>query len=128
MDSYPVFRRERIIGEGNIRRDGLYYTIACQANLPAGQIYRLSLWCKKGNIDLGVLMPNEHGFSLQKKIPAKNISTEDIRFVIADSIYAEYIPIDDANPFSSISKLLQARFERKDGKAYISYFPNNQKE
>ena len=128
MQIYPVFFGEEIIGEARMSREGLYYNIVCQANLQEKKIYRLFLVHKEGTVDLGVLLPNQHGFSLRKNIPVKNISTEEIRFVIAGSIHVKYIPIDDVSPFLSISNLLQARFERKDGKAYISYSPNNQKE
>ena len=79
---YEVYLGNQSAGKVQLIRQGLYYRVICRCRVPGDQVFRL--YAVQGNRreNLGVVIPDGDGFSLDKKIPAKNLAGEKIRFIL----------------------------------------------
>ncbi len=115
---YSVELNSRSIGKVQIKRCGLYYRIRCRCTLPAEQICRLTVHCGNTHKNLGILVPMEDGFGLDRKVPVKEIGEGKPSFTVTmkqKPAAVTFIPICDEEPFAYISRLKESFLIRKDG-------------
>lgn len=77
---YPVFYGDTQIGKVQVLHQGLYAVFQAHARLPEGEIYRLWAVWDGGELNLGVMTPEEEGFSLRTRRAAKHLGAENLRF------------------------------------------------
>lgn len=122
MDTYHVLYNGKVVGNVEVRKEGLYYCFACRAALRTGMIYRLFLQCGNEEIDLGILVPQNHEFTTKKKLPINRLHEEGFCFIIKsiDECNRKItIEIVNNKPFPYIDKLQVARFQRCNGGAFV---------
>ena len=108
---YPV----EDAGHVAVSREGLYYRFQCRVKLPANRIYRLQLCSDMDSIDLGILIPINGSYELDKKIPAKYMKDESFTFKIIDKLSKDqFIPIFENEPFSHICQIHNGCFCIRD--------------
>ena len=119
---YTVLQHNQEIGKVCVTRQGLYYAFHCRCELPADDIFRLTV--RSGTVykKLGVLIPYEGGFGLDTKLPVKEIGEGDLLFSVVrhcDSFSGVFVPIIDEEPFAYISRLKKSFLIIKNGQPGI---------
>ena len=117
-----VYFEDTTVGNCRITREGLYYRIACRCSRVTEAVCRLVLQCKDQNIDLGVLVPVDGGFGLDKRIPVKQLPLGQPHFLINVPGRREeprFVPVREGEPFSYLSNMKGARFARRNGEAGV---------
>ena len=103
------------VGSVAVSREGLYYRFRCLVKLEEKQICRLQ--CCWGNqcMDLGILIPVNNHYELDRKLPVKNFTDADCIFRITSNQTKErFIPIRQDAPFSNLQHLQNAKFSVRD--------------
>lgn len=120
MNTYNVLFRQQCVGKATVKREGLYYCFRCRAELPSEQIYRLIMLNGMEQKNLGILVPCNHVFILNKKLPVSHFSGEGFEFFITSSDdNSKCIEVVQDKPFDYIDKLSRATYRLKNGKSYI---------
>lgn len=105
---YPVLYEKNHAGKIVVQRKGLYYHFYCRCVLPQDNIYRLIVVCNAERESLGILVPQEDSFVLNKKIPMKHIGEGNMTFTVTanrEVPRGNFVPISPVEPFSYLSQL-----------------------
>ena len=114
---YPVYYHENSVGNAEVEKCGMYYLLRCHCNLAGDKPYRIVVGCKDKEVDLGICIPDDTGFYLQKQIPIKNIGEEPILFNVVRRDHEEaWYPITQGQPFMQLSILQNATYSIQNGK------------
>lgn len=121
MLSYDIFWNSVKVGSAIISTSGLYSHISCKCRLEHPDVYRISIKSDSGDLFLGVCVPERDLFVLDKKIPSKYISGDNIRFCLErkGEMPANEMLIASANMKLSISLLRKMRYRMVNGSPYI---------
>ena len=118
MEIMNVSLDQRVVGTVEMQKKGLYYQLCCRCKLPAGKIYRLKAVCEHNTVDLGICVPFEDDFGVDKSVPVKCFDTKIVSFYLfANSGETNdiFIPLETEKPFSNLQNIMDAKFERRDG-------------
>lgn len=116
--NYPVYFGNDPVGKVQVLGQGLYYGFHCRCQLTGAVMCRLEVSCGGKRENLGVLVPMDEGFGLDRKLPAKRFAGGSPRFEIIpkhDKPTGIFIPITPEEPFSYIEKLKDGFLARKNG-------------
>ena len=116
--SYDIYLGDKTAGKAEVSRQGLYYRIRCQCHLSEESLCRV--WM--GDVNLGVLIPEGQGFSLETKLPVKRVENKSIKFSVHPNrpvLTGRFIPIKPEEPFAYIERLKDAYLARQDGQLGI---------
>ena len=126
--TYAVRFGNQDVGKVQVKREGLYYRFFCRCRLSGEVVCRLFVVCGEKEESLGVVVPAEDGFGLDKKIPAKRLGDGPMQFYLAtkgggirveSQVPGTFIPIYPEEPFAYIARLKEAFFVRQNGQAGI---------
>ena len=127
-NTYSVRFGTQDVGKVQVKREGLYYRFFCRCRLSGDVVCRLVAVCGGKEENLGVVVPVEDGFGLDKKIPAKRLGEGPMEFYIAtkgsiptseNRQPGNFIAIYPEEPFAYIARLKEAFFVRQNGQAGI---------
>ena len=124
---YEVFYGGESVGKLQLIPQGLYLHIICRCHLPGKQIYKLYAVMEHHRENLGVVIPDGDGGILQKKIPAKYLREERLRFIISagtEDLQGKFIPICPEEPFYYIDRLKNSFLELENGRIGIRITEN----
>ena len=116
--SYEVCFGKDTVGKVQVLRQGLYYRFICRCRLTGDVICRLVARCGEKQENLGIVVPMEDGFGLDKKIPVKQIGEGNMDFLLVpkhDQLMGKFVPICPEEPFAYITRLKESFLVRKDG-------------
>ena len=126
--TYTVRFGNQDVGKVQVTREGLYYRFFCRCKLSGDVVCRLTVTCGEKKEILGVVVPVEDGFGLEKKIPAKRRGEGPMQFFLSakggtekteDGGGGQLVPVYPEEPFAYIAQLKQAFFVRQNGQAAI---------
>ena len=80
---YEVYEGTSCVGKVQLLRQGLYYRLICRCSIQSDSIYRLYIHKSGVQENLGVLIPDEDGISLDRNIPVKRIGDGSFRFSVS---------------------------------------------
>ena len=124
---YEVTLGNNPAGKVQISKQGLYCRVVCHCIVPKDMVYRLyaAVGEKRGN--LGVVVPNDSGYLLDRKIPAKQLEgcSGFLLSAKSEKETGQFIPIHPSEPFSYIRDLESAFMEIQDGKIGIRLKENS---
>ena len=115
---HDIYLRDKVVGEAQVRREGLYYRIRCRCKLVEESLCRI----KVDSVSLGVLIPDGDFFCLDTKLPVKRFENQNANFLIQPNrpvLAGKFIPIKPEEPFSYIERLKNAYLARQDGQLGI---------
>ena len=115
--SFEVYLGDKPAGKLQITREGLYYRLLCRCQVPDEMVYRLFAVSDKERVNLGVVIPDGDGFTLERRIPAKQLQSGS-RFVLSarsDTEEGRFVPVYPEEPFTYISQLETAFLEVRAG-------------
>lgn len=116
--NYPVNFGGQAVGKVQVRRDGLYYCFFCRCRLSGDVVFRLAVTCGKRQENLGILVPDGDGFSLETRLAAKKLGGEELSFQLIPNrvVHPErFIPIYPEEPFAYLARLKDGYFSYRDG-------------
>lgn len=119
MTEYPVYQGDQSVGSAVVSLSGLYYHIRCSCKPADDKIYRLMAVDTNGNVELGVLVPTNGKYCINKKLPVKRFKGDILRFFLFSENSTDekrFIPVDPQCTFDAIAQLESARFGAKEGK------------
>ena len=120
--SFAVTLGGKPVGKVLVNRQGLYMSFHCRCDLKGDEIYRLVVACGGSRQNLGVLIPGEGGFVLQRKVPAKQIGEGDMTFTLTTKqtpVSDVFVPIRPEEPFAYIHRLKESFLTIRDGQPGI---------
>ena len=124
--TYTVRFGNQDVGKVQVSREGLYYRFFCRCRISGDVVCRLAVVCGEKEEILGVVVPVEEGFGLEKKLPAKRLGEGTMEFFLITKGSApiretrqegKFVPIYPEEPFAYIAQLKQAFFVRQNGQA-----------
>ena len=124
--TYTVRFGNQDVGKVQVSREGLYYRFFCRCRISGDVVCRLAVVCGDKEEILGVVVPVEEGFGLEKKLPAKRLGEGTMEFFLITKGSApiretrkegKFVPIYPEEPFAYIAQLKQAFFVRQNGQA-----------
>lgn len=118
---YDVTLNGKVVGQAQVRKEGLYYRFQCQCRL-SGDVCKLEVACGENRANLGVLIPTGDGFGLETKLPVKRIGEGIMEFFIIPNrvvLAGKFVPIYPEEPFAYIEKLKKAHLARQNGQLGI---------
>ena len=115
---YEIYFGKNKAGRVQVTREGLYYRFFCRCKLSGDVVCRLLVRCGDQQESLGVVVPVEDGFGLEKRLPVKHLGEGDMEFFLMpkiDRIGGKFVPIYPEEPFSYIARLMDAFLARQNG-------------
>ena len=115
--NYEVRFGNRIVGTVKAERRGLYYQFSCRCSLSGDVICRLKVRCGEMEQDLGILVPMEGTFGLEKMLPAKYLGQGIPEFTLGakgESASRLCSPVYPEEPFAYIEQLKDAFLVRSE--------------
>lgn len=120
--NYAVTFGQAQVGRVQVQKQGLYYRFICRCQISGDVVCRLAVRCGGKQENLGVVVPLEQGFGLEKKLPCKHFGKGEPEFLLLprhERSAGTFVPIYPEEPFAYIRKLKDAYFERRYGQAGI---------
>ena len=71
-DTYDIMFDESPVGKAQMEKQGLYILFSCRCRLPEDGLYRIHVICGENRLDLGICVPMESAFGMDKKVPVKH--------------------------------------------------------
>lgn len=114
-----VGRYEIMQGTGTVtvEKQGLYYHFSCRCRLSGEVMHRLVVTTDRGTVDLGVCVPMDGRFGVERKLPVKRFG-EDPCFQLLpkhDRMQGRFVPVYPEEPFAYLSKLKNAFLTTRNG-------------
>lgn len=119
---YPIELSGREIGQAEVTRQGLYYHFTCRCRLTGEVICRLAAVCGDQMENLGVPVPENGYFVLQKNVPVSKLKDGNLRVRVVPrhpQLDGKFIPIRPEEPFAYLSRLKDAYLQRRGGQLGI---------
>jgi len=117
MDIYcDILFGNEPVGTAKIKKEGLYYRFSCSCRFTGRVVFSIFADCGDRHVNLGVCVPKDNAFILEKRIPAKALGDGQI------TLYAQprhapmdenFVPIRAEEPFEYIEKLQKSYLCRR---------------
>lgn len=115
--NYGVYFADNLCGKVQVRKQGLYYLFVCRCQLSGDVICCLKAVFPGEERKLGILVPMDGGFGLQRKVPVKHFDGKPLRFIVSvkgEESAGLFAPIYPDEPFMYIEKLKDGYLARKN--------------
>lgn len=119
---YDILRGGEAIGQADINREGLYYRFSCRCRLSGEVICRLKVTWEDKEENLGILIPDGNGFSLNVRIPVSRVGKGKPVFHVLPRHGKpddRFIPISPETPFQYLHRLQDAYLQVREGQPGI---------
>ena len=120
--NYEVLFGNRSCGKVQVLRQGLYSRFLFRCSLSGNVLCRLQVNCGGKQEDLGVLIPGDSGFGLDKKVPVKHFGEGIPQFRLHTKQTdgeERFIPIIPEEPFAYMARLKGSYLVRRNGQTGI---------
>ena len=124
---YEVTCGKTVVGKVQLVQQGLYYRVTCRCHLPDEQVYRLYAVQDGCRENIGVVIPEGDGSTLNKKIPAKKLTPQNLCFILSageTSVSGKFVPVSPEEPFLYIDRLKTAFLQSDHGQIGINIQEN----
>ena len=115
---FKILYNDKVVGQAEIAKEGLYYRIHCACTLPNSSIHRITVKDGENVLDLGICVPVDDKFVVNARIPVKYIKGESPEFYLVSGAN-KGIPVATGKPFSQLDKLETARLQVTNGQSEI---------
>ena len=108
-------------GAVTVEKQGLYYHFSCRCRLSGEVMHRLVVTTDAGRVDLGVCVPMDGQFGVERRVPCKRFG-KDPKFQLLpkhERMQGKFVPIYPEEPFAYMTKLKNAFLDVRDGQIGI---------
>ena len=116
VGSYEIKQGDKVIGKVRVEKQGLYYQISCRCQLTGNDIHRLVVTCGGRTENLGICVPMEGGFGVEKKLPCKRLGQGTPEFTLVpkqEKPQGKFVAVYPEEPFSYMARLKGAFLARQ---------------
>ncbi|MBQ7801543.1 MAG: hypothetical protein IJ375_04395 [Oscillospiraceae bacterium] len=120
--SYELLIGTKPAGQVTVRREGLYWHFSCRCRLSGDVVCRLTVRCGGNEENLGILVPMDGQFGLEKKLPCKRLGEGVPEFLVQpkhEAVEGKFVPIYPEEPFAYMAKLKDAFLATQAGQLGI---------
>lgn len=124
VGTYEIRLGSSPVGHVTVERQGLYYRFFCRCELREKGMYRLAASCDGNREDLGILIPMDGAFGLEKRIPVKRLGEGNPEFFLMgkeSEKREKFVPVYPEEPFSYMSRLKDAYLARREGQLGLEF-------
>ena len=122
VGTYEICRGNETVGTAKVEKQGLYYRICCRCRVSGEGMRRIVVTCGITREDLGICVPMDGNFGLDRKIPCKRFGEGVPAFSMMPK-YPEaagkYVPVYPDEPFAYMTRLKDAYLQVRDGQPGI---------
>ena len=122
VGTYEIRRGNETVGTAKVEKQGLYYRICCRCRVSGEGMRRIVVTCGKTREDLGICVPMDGNFGLDRKIPCKRFGEGVPAFSMMPK-YPEaagkFVPVYPDEPFAYMTRLKDAYLQVRDGQPGI---------
>ena len=115
---YDIFLENKKVGTAFVEKEGLYYCFNCKCSLPPNNIFKINISDGNNITKLGICIPNDDKFILNKRVPIKYLSGDSYIFSV-ESVYKDTILLVNSACFDYLDKLETARLKIINKQAFI---------
>lgn len=116
VGTYEIKQGDKCIGKARVEKQGLYYQISCRCKPEGQEMHRLTVKCGGRTENLGICVPVEGGFGVEKKIPCKRLGQGTLEFQILtkqEKQLGKFVAVYPEEPFSYMARLKGAFLARQ---------------
>ena len=127
--NYEVKFGAEKVGKVQVLRQGLYFRFICHCKIPSDMVVKLVIRCGGKSDNIGVLIPFDEDFQLDKKYPVKKFSQGTPEFYLAprhDTVNGKFVPIYPEEPFAYIARLKDAFLATQSGQVGVMLKENKE--
>ena len=118
VGSYAILQGTDKVGTAVVTQEGLYYRISCRCRYGGEPMRRIFMNLGDQQLDLGVCVPVDGQFGLEKRIPRKNLVSGTPQFRLMPKYRRTdrlFVPVYPEEPFAYMAKLKDAFLEIREG-------------
>lgn len=122
VGTYDIYRGNEVVGTARVEKQGLYYHICCRCKVSGEGMRRIVVTCGKTRHDLGICVPMDGTFGVDKKIPCKKFGGESPEFLLLPKypgVQGKFVPVYPDEPFAYMTRLKDAYLQVRDGQPGI---------
>lgn len=122
VGKYEIRQGDRTLGYVAVEKQGLYYRFSCRCRLSGAVMHRLVVSCGGKNEDLGVCVPMDGAFGVEKKIPCKRLGAGTPEFQLLpkhEKPEGKFVAVYPEEPFSYMARLKDAFLAHQAGQLGI---------
>ena len=122
VGTYPICQGQGRVGTVTVEKQGLYYCFSCRCSLSGEVMHRLVAVTEAGQVDLGVCVPMDGAFGVEKRIPCKRLGTGKPEFQLVpkhEGLRGQFVPVYPEEPFAYLSRLKNAFLATRAGQVGI---------
>ena len=127
MEQFDVLYNDKCIGTVRVVEEGLYRRFLGKISLKEKRFYRLFILSDSSFVPVGLCMPVNDGYEIEKSLPARHLPKGKWNFIITEGeiTMKQYTPIEEDNPFPLIHRLQYGHLEYNVGKPYFVEDPQS---
>ena len=122
VGTYEIRRGNETVGTATVEKQGLYYRICCRCRVSGEGMRRIVVTCGKQREDLGICVPMDGDFGLDRKIPCKRFGAGNPEFSLLPKypdMAGKFVPVYPDEPFAYMTRLKDAYLQVRDGQPGI---------
>ena len=122
--TYHIYSAEKAIGTVVVKRQGLFYQVACRCTLSREVMFCLILQFNGEEMNLGILTPMNGGFGINTRINCKRIGQGSPLFYIKPRRNTQeptVIRFAPDEPFAYLSRLQHAYLAKRGSEKWIGF-------
>ena len=118
IGSYEIMQGADKVGIAVVKKEGFYYRFSCRCRYGGEPMRRILVFVGDQQMDLGVCVPLDGQFGLEKRIPCKQLAEGAPEFRLLPKYQRtdrRFVPVYPEEPFAYMAKLKDAFLEIRDG-------------
>lgn len=122
VGTFEIMQMGKPCGKATVEKQGLYYHFSCRCKLSGEVMHHLVVTCGGKQEDLGVCVPMDGQFGVEKRIPCKRLGEGTPEFSLLpkhEKMEGKFVPIYPEEPFSYMARLKDAFLETQAGQLGI---------
>ena len=123
VGTYDVKIGSETVGKMMVEKIGLYYRFSCRCSLSGNTVHSVAAICGGNRVHLGICVPMEGKFGLDKKLPCKQFPNGKAEFLLipkGENQGRSFVPVYPEEPFAYMAKLKEAFLEIREGQVGVS--------
>ena len=81
-ETYDIRFDDAPVGKARVEKQGLYFCFSCRCRLPDEKLYRIHVISGENREDLGICIPLDGMFGMDKRLPAKRLGEGTLEFIL----------------------------------------------
>ena len=106
-ETYDITHEGAPVGTARMEKQGLYYVFSCRCRLPKEGLYRIHAINGAAREDLGICIPMDGVFGMDKKVPQKRIGEGTLTFELIPKDWKPQEIVPEPEPILQVEETVQ---------------------